>query len=370
MDLGSKWINGKKMRYGYTTGSCAAAAAKAAAQMLFTGKKLSKINIATPAGIELELEVHHIRLDKNEVSCSVQKDAGDDPDVTQGLHIYAHVQELETGISIKGGQGVGIVTKKGLPVKVGQPAINPVSRQMILSEVKKVLPPNKGVSIIISIPQGEEVAKKTFNSRLGIVGGLSILGTTGIEEPMSEDSWKASLLLEVNMLAQKGCQQVIFVPGKYGEDFVQQELKLKNKPLLRISNFVEYMLDQAAALKFREILLVGDIGKFIKVAAGIFHTHSKIADARMEIMAAYAAALGGNQALIQKILSLNTTGAAIELIEKEGIEGFYLLVAEKVSQRASQHIYDKATVGTVLFSQQIGLLAIDCIGKKLLKEFY
>lgn len=370
LNLGSRLIYGKEMKRGYTTGSCAAAAAKAAVYLLINGTALDTVNIDTPAGLRLELQVLNSLLSETEAVCSIKKDAGDDPDITNGILITAKACFSAKGIVLKGGRGVGKVTKPGLPVAVGQPAINPGPRRMIESEVRSILPEGIGVEITFSIPDGEELAQKTFNPRLGIMGGLSILGTTGIVEPMSEDAWKESLRLELSVLSGEGRDEVILVPGNYGESFARDSLKLKNKTIVKMSNFVGYALQSAVSLGFKKILLVGDIGKFIKVSAGIFNTHSRAADARMEIMAAYAGVLGASRTVLEKILELNTTAAAIDLLEKEGVTGLYPLVAGRVSQKAGVLIYGAALVGTVLFSNSRGLLYIDQAGKELMEMFF
>lgn len=367
MKLGSRWVNGKEMRRGYTTGSCAAAAARAAVLMLFSGREMTQVEIDTPGGVRLELNVVDIRLDEKMAACSVRKDAGDDPDITHGLVVRAVARETAKGISIRGGEGVGTVTKPGLLVPVGEPAINPVPRRMILNEIEKALPHNKGVEVTISIPGGEEIAKKTFNPRLGIEGGLSILGTTGIVEPMSEEAWQESLRLELKTLAARGKHKVILVPGNYGEDFVSSRLELAGQPLVKFSNFAGCVLRAAVSLEFTEILLVGDLGKLIKVSAGIFQTHSSVADARMEIMAAYAALLGASREAVQTLMEMNTTSAALDFLEREGIRGVPGLAARRVSERASRYIDYKAQIGAVLFSRSKGLLAMDENAQQLIK---
>lgn len=379
MELGSRWVNGKELRRGYTTGSCAAAAAKAAVTMLFGGQTPGRIRIDTPRGITLDLPVAKAQfsdtVDFDEVACAVVKDAGDDTDITNGIEIWATVRSLERDgahdpeIVIKGGQGVGVVTRPGLTVEVGQAAINPGPCKMIREEVAKVLPPGKAVEIIISIPRGEELAAKTFNPRLGIVGGLSVLGTTGIVEPMSEEAWQESLRLELAMLTAQGVRSVILVPGNYGEDFVRGTLGLNRAPLVKISNFVGTVLKTAAVLGIEKVLLVGELGKLIKVSAGIFHTHSRVADARIEIMAAYGACLGADQETVAEILNLNTTGAALTLLEKRGIRGLPETVAERVSEKARRHCDGKLLVGTVVFSAGRGFLALCDTGNKLLEDF-
>ena len=371
MDLGSVMKNGKKLRRGYTTGSCAAAAAKAATQMLYTGENLNRININTPSGIVLNLPVVNIEIiNENTVKCSIQKDSGDDPDITNGIEIFATARMIEDGITLKGGVGVGVVTLAGLSVTVGQPAINPVPRKMIIESVKEALPEGKGVEITISTPKGEEIARKTFNPKLGIKGGISILGTTGIVEPMSEEALKESLKIELKILKEKGHNKIIFTPGNYGKKFVKDTLDCKEVPLIKISNFVGFMLNEAVNLKFEKILLVGDIGKFIKIAAGIFHTHSKVADARTEIMAAYAAMFGANQSLVKQIVDMNTTAAVIDVLTQNNINvnDMYVFIANRITKKASEHIHGEVEIETMLFSNEIGLLAQSENAEEMLAE--
>lgn len=397
MKLGSRWVNGKELRRGYTTGTCAAAAAKAAAQMLFSGQEPESVEIDLPAGIRLALPVKEAKFSPEAASCAVQKDAGDDPDVTNGLFLVAEARPAKEGIVLRAGRGIGIVTRPGLPVEMGQPAINPVPRRMILQAVREVLPPGQGVEITLSIPGGEEVAGRTFNPRLGIKDGLSILGTTGIVEPMSEEALKDSLRLEMKVLAAGGEDRLILVPGNYGENFVRENLGISRKPagrqsagedkqrmpaetpeipagtksvsVIKMSNYVGYALQAAVQLGFTRILLVGDIGKLIKVSAGIFNTHSREADARMEIMAAYAGLLGAGSNVIKRILEANTTAYAMDILEEEKIQGIYPLVTERVSRRIRDYTGHRAVIGTVLFANSRGLLAMDETGRQLAEEF-
>ena len=289
------YIDGKKYRRGYTTGSCSAAAAKAAAIMLSVGKEIDEVYIDTPKGIPLNLKVHDITRTKQSVTCAIQKDGGDDIDATHGMLIYATARwQEEIGITIEGGIGVGRITKKGLGLEIGAPAINKTPLQMIRLEVGRVIGENKGIHITIFAPQGEEIAKKTFNPRLGIVGGISIIGTTGIVEPMSDEGWKRSLSIELEMKKAQGIENIILVPGNHGERFVADTLQLESKYVVRMSNFVGYMLLECKRIGFKNIILAGHLGKFVKVAAGIFHTHSKVADARSEVMIANLALMGVN----------------------------------------------------------------------------
>ena len=291
--------DGKKLRYGYTTGSCAAAAAKAAAWMLLTGKRKNTISLVTPKGIPLSLQVEDIRMEEDFVSCAIRKDSGDDPDVTNGTLVYARVSRRGTPeIAIDGGFGVGRVTKKGLDQPVGNAAINSVPRKMIrenLEEVLSLTDADCGLDVLISVPDGERLAKQTFNPRLGIVGGISVLGTTGIVEPMSEKALVDTIRVELNQRRAGGADYVLLTPGNYGCDFIRAGLNLRPEWAVQTSNFIGQSLDICRELGFRGALLVGHIGKLVKVGGGMMNTHSKYGDCRMEILAAHAGKAGLSQ---------------------------------------------------------------------------
>lgn len=362
-------INGKKFRKGYTTGSCAAAAAKAAVFMLFSGTVIQTVEIDTPSGIRLRLKVEDLSLLSETASCSIIKNGGDDPDMTTGLRIFAKVVKSDNlGISIKTAEGIGIVTLPGLKVSPGQPAINPVPMKMILKEVQEVLPKGKGVEIIFSVPGGEEVAKKTFNPKLGIVGGISILGTTGIVEPMSEDAWKDSLALELSMAKAKGKSQIVFTFGNYGEDFAVEKLGIASENIITISNFVGFMLEKAVEYNFEKIIIIGHLGKLVKVSAGIFQTHSRVADARMEIMSAYTALEGASTAVVAKVYECRTTDSAAEIIAENGLEKLYGRLVANVSKRCKEYTFNKIEFGTVLFNADNVLLSMDETARSILFE--
>ena len=259
--------DGKRLRLGYTTGSCAAAAAKAAAWMLLTGQRKERIQIQTPKGIPLDLPVLDIRMEPDRVSCAIEKDSGDDPDVTKGMHITVEVSRTEeSGFHIDGGPGVGRVTKPGLDQPVGNAAINSVPRQMIrenLEEVCRITDYRGGLAVVISAPGGEEIAKKSFNPRLGIEGGISILGTTGIVEPMSEQALVDTIRVELRQRKINGAQYVLLAPGNYGSDFIKESLLLDPARGVLVSNYIGDALDICRELGFRGILLVGHIGKLV-----------------------------------------------------------------------------------------------------------
>lgn len=363
-------VNGKRLRKGYTTGSCAAAAARAATRMLFSQSHQEYSEIQTPRGKQLVLPVENVQILPGCAVCSVQKDGGDDPDVTTGLQVFAQAEvRPEGGIEICGGRGVGIVTKPGLEIPVGEPAINPVPRRMITEEVKKELPPGQGVRITVFVPHGEEIARKTFNPRLGIEGGISILGTTGIVEPMSEEALQQALIMSVRILAEKGLHRAILVPGKYGENFAVSRLGLPSELIVMTSNFIGALLDSCVDNGIRDILLVGHIGKLIKVAGGIFHTHSRVADARMEILAAFAALYGADQGTIAGILRCTTTQAALDILKSNNLQNLYPYIAARVSARCRERTKNKANIGTIMYSQDGTILAMDEVAGILREGF-
>ncbi|HHT62241.1 MAG: cobalt-precorrin-5B (C(1))-methyltransferase CbiD [Bacillota bacterium] len=362
--------NGKRLRTGFTTGSCAAAAAKGAAAMLFTGEKITRVEIDIPKGWPLNLELRNITWSHEGVSCSVVKDAGDDPDVTDKIEVFALARKIpEKGIFIKGGEGVGKVTRPGLLVPVGMPAINPVPRRMILSEVGKVLPKGCGVEIEISIPKGREIAKKTFNPRLGIEGGISVLGTTGIVEPMSEEALKDTIALELSCRKAAGQDIVLLVPGSYGERFCEDHLKIPREKAVKISNYLGFALEKCTELEFSKVLLAGHLAKLVKPAGGIFYTHSRVSDTRMEILTAYLALQGMSGEILKLIMNCITTEEAIPIIDQYGYEEVYQIIAEKCAQRCEGYVYGNLEIGVILFSMK-KLLAKSTKADRILEEIH
>ena len=360
--------NGKKLRIGYTTGSCAAAAAKAAVKMLFTGRLVETIEIDTPKGIVLKLDVTLTSMSGTCASCYVVKDAGDDPDITNGISLHAKAKMLEIeGVQIKAGEGIGTVTRAGLPVEPGKPAINPVPMKMILEETAKVLPKGKGVEITLSIPNGEELAKRTYNPRLGIVGGLSILGTSGIVEPMSEEAIKDTIYLELRCRRLEGSSGLVLVPGNYGEDYCKNTLHISDHCIVKVSNYIGFALEKCQELGFKDILLVGHIGKLVKPAGGIFYTHSRISDTRMEILAAHLGVLGMPRELLQRVMECRTTEEALPIIEESGYQEVYSIIANRCAVRCEEYVYGGLNIGVVLFSMK-KLLAKSHKAEKIREE--
>ena len=354
--------DGKKLRFGYTTGSCAAAAAKAAAWMLLTGQIKEEISLITPKGVARTLPVLDITVEENRVSCAIAKDSGDDPDVTNGALICAEVTRREApGITIDGGFGVGRVTKKGLDQSVGSAAINSVPRQMIrenLEEILTITDQKCGLNVVISVPEGEKLAKQTFNPRLGIVGGISILGTTGIVEPMSEKALVDTIRVELKQRRANGDDYVLLTPGNYGCDFIRAGLALNAEQAVQSSNFIGKTLDICRELGFRGALLVGHIGKLVKIGGGMMNTHSKYGDCRMEILAVHAGIAGLTPEKIGEILQCVACDDALRIIKDAGcFEKTMTGLTEKVMFHLRHRAGEDMEIGTILFSKEYGLLA-------------
>ncbi len=395
--MGDSYIykNQKKLRWGYTTGTCAAAASLAAAVMLLRGRRMEQVSLTTPKGVRLDLEVEEMETGKNCVCCGVRKDAGDDPDVTDGLMVYSQVRlpdadsggagdareagdNTEAGddrnacgdyvyekdglrLILSGGVGVGRVTQCGLSCEVGKAAINPVPRQMIFEQVAGVCRESgfKGVlSIEIRVPEALKVADKTFNSRLGIQGGISILGTSGMVEPMSETALLDTIRLELRQRIRKGEKNLLVTPGNYGENFVGTVLGLGLGQAVKCSNFIGSTIDMAVEEGAESILLIGHGGKLIKLAAGIMNTHSSWADGRMEILAAHGAACGAKRELVEQIMEAVTVDEGLRLLETE--DGLREQVMKRVMARLEQYVKRRAggrlRAEVIVFTNERGIL--------------
>lgn len=390
----------QKLRRGYTTGSCAAAAAKAAACMLLNQQPLTSIQLMTPKGILLNLDVQKISLHADTVTCAIQKDAGDDSDVTHGMLVYATVSykdcndfeeqydvplkkaasaddkiafPYEKFVTIYAGEGVGKVTKKGLHQQIGEPAINPVPLQMIRREVASVLEEEEyahPVQVMIFVPGGEKTAQKTFNPRLGIEGGISILGTSGIVEPMSEPAIVETIRAEIRVLAATEAQTIILTPGNIGEAFVSEQLGLDFEKAVKCSNFIGETIDMAYEFQLKGMLLVGHIGKLVKLGAGIMNTHSKWADGRMEVLVSCALMAGAPTPFLQKIQACITTDEAIELLMQEGIlEQTMVELMKKIEYHLCKRGYEGLVIGAVVFSPKVGILGVTGQAEQLLQMY-
>ena len=358
----------KELRKGFTTGSCGAAAAKAALYMLLTGSVKDEIEIITPGGAVFRTEVKDIFREGNRVRCAVVKDGGDDPDVTTGLHVTAEVsaEEWDDGtleIQIEGGPGVGRVTLPGLDQPVGNAAINRVPRQMIekeLSEVAELLDFRGRIRVILSVPGGEAAAERTFNPRLGIEGGISILGTTGIVEPMSTRAILDTIRVELNQRKALGDRIAAVSPGNYGLNFMQETYGYDLNRSVKCSNYVGDTVDMVREMGFRGMLLTGHIGKLIKVSGGIMNTHSKEGDARMELLVAAVIRAGGSMDTLRGILNCRVTEEALGIIQKESpvlLRKSMESVMERILYYLRKRAGEELPVECILYSNEFGLLA-------------
>lgn len=353
--------NNKKMRFGYTTGSCAAGAAKAAGRMLLLDESCRYTELMTPKGISLNLEILHMTRGENWVSCAVQKDAGDDPDRTDGLEIYVKVEKRNApGICIDGGEGVGRIMKKGLEQPVGSAAINKVPRAMIEKELEEICDAagyDGGLFVTVSVPDGAKTAAGTFNPRLGIEGGISILGTSGIVEPMSEVALVRSIEVEMRQKVENGAQYLLVTPGNYGAAYLKEHMELPFADSMKCSNYVGETLDMALDMGVKGILFVSHIGKFAKVAAGIMNTHSRCADARAEVLAGNALRAGISLEGAKEILDTVTTDEALGIIKREKLLTETMKeMTGRILYYLNYRVYGRMLLGAVLFSNEYGYL--------------
>ena len=352
--------DGRRLRRGFTTGTCAAAASKAAAVMLLTGRELHSVCLVTPAGIGLDLPLENVERGDGFASCAVRKDSGDDPDVTNGLLVYARVEKTAApGIILEGGAGIGRVTKPGLDQGVGEAAINSTPRRMIAAALREVCEDAGypgGLHVVLSAPGGEEIAKRTFNPRLGIVGGISILGTTGIVEPMSDAAVVETVRAELSTRRAAGRDYVLLVPGNFGAEFVKDTLGFDPEDAVTVSNFIGDAFSLADELGFRGALLVGHIGKTVKLAAGLFNTHSRYGDGRAEIFAAHAAACGADPETARRLLESASTDDMLDIVEGAGIRQTVMdaIMGHIDAQLATRPL--SLRCGVMAFSKKYGLL--------------
>lgn len=359
-----KNVNGRRLRCGYTTGSCAAGAAKAAARMLLSGTAAEEVTLDTPKGIPLTLSVVERELGRDFAQCGIRKDSGDDPDITNGILVCARVSLCETGIHLDGGVGVGRVTKPGLDQPVGAAAINSTPRRMIAQALEEAAWEYRypgGFQVIISIPGGEELARRTFNPRIGIQGGLSVIGTTGIVEPMSNQALADTIRVELRQLVASGERTILITPGNYGETFAGGALSLNLNPHVSCSNFIGETLDACVEYGFEKILLVGHIGKLVKLGIGLMNTHSAFGDGRLETLMACALEAGGDLSLLQSILDCVTTDAALDRLKEAGLlEETMAILRGRIQRTLERKVPGDVTLGFVCFTNADNLAGILC----------
>jgi cobalt-precorrin-5B (C1)-methyltransferase len=349
------------LKYGITTGATAAAAAKAAV-IAALKEPVDRVVIPTPIGLRFEVPIKYSRKLATDTAEAVTiKDAGQDIDVTDKMEIIATIKLTEDGkITIKGGVGIGKVTKPGLQVPIGEGAINPVPKSMIIEAVKEALPAGKGVEILISAPEGANIAKKTMNAKLGITGGVSILGTTGVVKPLSLEACRRSLVPQIDVAIARGYKRILFVPGNIGERIAKQQFGVPEEAIVQTGDFVGYMLDKAVEKDIKEIIVLGHSGKLVKLAANIFNTHHKVGDARNEVIASYAGAVGAGTKTINELLTANTTDEATEILKQANLlEATYNKIATRVNQRISDRVENKIKISVVIVAMDGKVLGMD-----------
>ncbi len=351
------------MNKGFTTGSCAAAAAKAAAYMLLGGEKSDRTEIVTPSDETYRPRIENAEMGSGYAKCAVRKDSGDDPDITDGMLIYAKVSFADgpdDRVGITGGEGIGTVTRPGLDRPVGDAAINSVPRRMIEEEVRSAMDEfgyAGALDVEISAPEGKEIARMTFNPRLGIEGGISILGTTGIVEPMSTKALLDTIKVELRQKLSMGCETAVVSPGNYGADFMKNSYGYDLGSAVKCSNYIGETVDMAADMGFRKMLLCGHIGKLIKLSGGIMNTHSKEADCRMELMAAAAVKCGASSETAAKILGCVSTEEAVEIYRSELIDReCFSYIMDRIKYHLDRRSAGRMDVQVIMYSSRFGLL--------------
>ncbi|MBQ3862973.1 MAG: cobalamin biosynthesis protein CbiD [Schwartzia sp.] len=360
----------KELRGGYTTGACMAAGVKAA--LLYEkGEKCDTLELKALDDTILTIPVKAVRRTEEGICAEIIKDAGDDPDITNGVSVFTTVRHLPqgSGIVFRAGEGIGTVTKPGLSVPVGEPSINPGPRKLTQNVVEEVLGVGADLEVTVSIPAGKELCKQTLNPVLGVVGGISVVGTTGVLRPMSEEGFKNSLVPQIDVALAAGLDTQVFVPGKIGETLAVKH-GIPKEAIVQTSNFIGFMLEAAAERGVKRVLLFGHIGKLAKVVAGVFYTHNRIGDARLEAIGAYAAAAGMPAEGIQRILNATTTEDALTVLEEYKYMHVCNTLAERASARAERFIFNKLTVGTVLATMQGTILGMDEHAKEMGRDFH
>ena len=349
------------LKYGITTGATAAAASKAAL-IAILDKPVDRVVIPTPIGLRFEVPVKSSRKISTDTAEAIAvKDAGQDIDVTDKMEIIATVKLTDDGkVTIKSGVGIGRVTKLGLQVPIGEGAINPVPQSMITEAVKEVLPAGKGVEVTITAPEGANIAKKTMNAKLGIKGGVSILGTTGVVKPLSLEACRRSLVPQIDVAIARGYKRILYVPGNIGERIAKQQFNVPEDAIIQTGDFVGYMLDKAVEKGVKEIILLGHSGKLVKLAARIFNTHHKVGDARNEVIASYAGAAGADTKTINELLVANTTDEATEILRQANIlEATYDRIAQRVNQQVSDRVENNIKISVVIVAMDGKVLGMD-----------
>ncbi|WP_078553016.1 cobalt-precorrin-5B (C(1))-methyltransferase [Bacillus alkalicellulosilyticus] len=356
----------KEMRHGYTTGSNATAATKAALMSLLLQTRVMSVEITLPIGEKVTFQMEHVFIEENYAMAEVIKDAGDDPDATHKAKIVSTVSFSDLhGITLDGGKGVGRVTKPGLPVPVGQAAINPVPRRMITETAQEVIDEfgiEKGVHIVISVPDGEEIAKKTLNGRLGIIGGISILGTRGTVVPFSTAAYKASVAQAVNVAVKNNCKHLFLTTGGRSEKYaISLYPNHPEEAFIEMGDFVGFALKSCKSKKVTKVTLVGMMGKFSKVAQGVMNVHSKSAPVSFEFLASVATQAGVSEDLVDEIKGANTASQVGTLMIEQGYNSFFSKLCTYASEAGLKEVNGGMEIETIIMSMQGDVLGRETV---------
>ena len=357
----------KKLRTGYTTGSSATAASKAALLSIIKQQRIEEIEITLPKKTTIKIPVNSCEFEKNKAKCSVIKDGGDDPDVTHGAEIIVELtfNENKNQIEIDGGEGVGIVTKPGLGLEISKPAINPVPRKMItenLQEIGKEILNEKGIRVVISVPKGKELGPKTDNPRIGIKDGISILGTSGIVIPFSTASYAASIRQNLDVSIAMGNDTVVLTTGGRSEDFAKKMVDLPEHCFVQMGDFSGYTIQQCGRKNIKKAYVVGFIGKLAKMAAGVKQTHVKGSKVDMNFLAELARKVNAGEKIIDSIKKANTARHVSEIIQENNVNGFFELICVEVYRHMRKHSEEKVPIDVILFDFEGNILARESKG--------
>lgn len=352
----------ENLRTGYTTGTSATAAAKAALLSIINQTKIENVDVKLPNGSLIKIPIHSCEFDENGAKCSVIKDGGDDPDVTHGAEIVVDLSftNKTDEIEIDGGEGVGVVTKPGLGLELNKAAINPVPKKMInenLREIKNKYNFSKGIRIIISVPRGKELGPKTDNPRIGILNGISILGTSGIVIPFSTASYAASIRQNLDVAIAMGNDIVVLTTGGRSEDFAKKIVDLPEHCFVQMGDFSGYTIQQCARKAIKKAYVVGFIGKLAKMAAGVKQTHVKGSKVDMNFLADLARKCNADETTIENIKKANTARHVSEIIIQNNVKGFFEEICNETYKHMRKHSEEKVPLDVILFDFDGNILA-------------
>jgi len=352
----------RKLRTGFTTGTCAAAASKAALLALVNQKTIDIVEVKLPKGNKLSIQIHSCVFNKKSSRCSVIKDGGDDPDVTHGAEIIVDLKitDVVNQVEIHGGEGIGTVTKPGLGLEIGKPAINPVPKKMVeenVREVSDIILKKSGIQLIISVPKGAEIALKTDNPRLGIVGGISILGTSGIVIPYSTASFAAAIRQSLDVTVAMGNDTVVLTTGGRSEDFAKPLFELPTHCFVQMGDFAGYSIEQCSKKGIKKAFVVGFIGKLAKMATGVKQTHVKGSKVNMNFLSIIAQKSGADEKTILEINEANSARHVLEIIKKVDIQNFFRQICSEVYKHMRNYSNENVSIEVILFDFDGKILA-------------